>query len=145
MMFRWCVWCYFWNKSICKRISSGIHVKRNIECIIQIWDYIWIVYVITLVVLLHTICFFNYGLFEIIHEYIYICVYVTHSLNPSIVFEERAANKMENRLKLISSFVELEGTRNFPEDLPEVLFGEFYACAVSGNSWRVFGKFTGSK
>ena len=69
---------------------------------------------------------------------------MTHSINPLVVFEERAANKLENGLKLFPLFGKLEGTGRFPEGLPEVRFLGFHACAVSGSSQKVFRSFTRS-
>ena len=62
-----------------------------------------------------------------------------------IGFEERAAKQREHGLKILSFFVEPEGTGRFPEELPEVHFLGFHADAISGSSWKVFGSFTGSK
>ena len=47
---------------------------------------------------------------------------MTHSIHSLIVFEERAANQMENGLKLLSLCGKLEGTGSFPEGLTEVYF-----------------------
>ena len=70
---------------------------------------------------------------------------MTHSINPFIIFEERAANKMENGFTFLSLYVEREGTRSFSDQLPEVHFLGFHACAVSGFPKEVSGSLTGNK
>ena len=72
-------------------------------------------------------------------------MYVTNSKNPLIVFERRAATRMEYGLKLLSFFENPEGTESFPEEVSDVYFQGFHAGEVSGSSWMVFGSFTRSK
>ena len=50
---------------------------------------------------------------------------MTHSIEPLIVFEERAAKQMDNWLKLLSLFGKREGTERFQEVLWKFNFLDF--------------------